>query len=261
MTSWSFASSLDAGKRRRGHRIFAEDGRSIVVALDHAGFEGHGPPNADGLGAIASGKPDGVLTNWHLARSTADVLAGTGLVLRVDGGISALGDRAASDVTGLLHLAEAAAALGADAVAVMAYPGTPDEHVSLRRLAELCVEAERLGLLVMAEVVPGGFGQTVAWSTENIARGARIAAELGADIVKTLAPSQPAEMEVVVQACPAPVLALGGPKMESEDDVVDLATAVCAAGAAGIIFGRNIWGSSDPAGLLKRLHGVVHGGG
>jgi DhnA family fructose-bisphosphate aldolase class Ia len=57
------------------------------------------------------------------------------------------------------------------------------------------------------------------------------------------------------------VLALGGPKMESEDDVVDLAAAVVAAGAAGIIFGRNIWGSSDPAGLLKRLHGVVHGGG
>ena len=80
----------------------------------------------------------------------------------------------------------------------MAYPGTPDEHVSLRRLAELCAECERLGLLVMAEVVPGGFGRAVPWSTENIARGARIAAELGADIVKTLAPSEPSEMEAVV---------------------------------------------------------------
>ena len=47
--------------------------------------------------------------------------------------------------------------------------------------------------------------------------------------------------------------------MKSEDDVVELARGVVAAGAAGIAFGRNVWGSADPAALLARLRGAVHG--
>jgi DhnA family fructose-bisphosphate aldolase class Ia len=189
------------------------------------------------------------------------MFAQSGLVLRVDGGTTDLGGHSANDVTGLLHRAEAALTIGADAVAAMAYPGSPDEHVSLLRLAELCTECERLGLPVMAEVVPGGFAKAVPWSVENISRGARIAAEVGADMIKTMCPPDPLEMAVVVESCPVPVVGLGGPKLESEDEVVELARAVTKAGAAGIVFGRNIWGSPDPTGLLARLHDAVHGDG
>ena len=69
----SISSSLDAGKRRRARRIFGSDGRTVIVAMDHAGFQGHGPPNADGLSAMMAGKPDAVLVNWHLARSGVDL--------------------------------------------------------------------------------------------------------------------------------------------------------------------------------------------
>jgi DhnA family fructose-bisphosphate aldolase class Ia len=257
----SVLSSTAAGKERRFGRLFRTDGRSVMVAMDHGGFQGYGPPTGDSAGPVAAGKPDGVLGNWHLARSAAGMFAGSGLVLRVDGGTSNLGAHGAHDLTGLLHHAEAALTVGADAVAVMAYPGSADEHVSLVRLAQLCTECDRLGIPVMAEVVPGGFAKSIPWSVENISRGARIAAELGADLIKTMCPPDPADMAEVVASCPVPVVALGGPKVEAEDAIIDLARAVTKAGAAGIIFGRNVWGSADPGGLLTRLHEVVHGDG
>jgi DhnA family fructose-bisphosphate aldolase class Ia len=261
MRLYQVSSATAAGKARRFGRLFRPDGRSVMVAMDHGGFQGHGPPLGETAAPVADGRPDAVLGNWFLARNAAGMFADAGLVLRVDGGTTDLGAHSASDVTGLLHRAEAALTIGADAVAVMAYPGSPDEHVSLVRLAELCTECERLGLPVMAEVVPGGFGKAIPWSVENISRGARIAAELGADMIKTMCPPDPLEMAAVVGSCPVPVVGLGGPKLESEDEVVELARAVTKSGAAGIIFGRNVWGSSDPARLLARLHDAVHGDG
>src|SRR5258708_2381941 len=212
-------------RRREGAPVLA-----VVAAGRTVGHGGNGPRRLPGVRAtardaaapVAAGRPDGVLGNWHLARTAAGMFAQSGLVLRVDGGTTDLGGHSANDVTGLLHRAEAALTIGADAVAAMAYPGSPDEHVSLLRLAELCTECERLGLPVMAEVVPGGFAKAVPWSVENISRGARIAAEVGADMIKTMCPPDPLEM-VVVESCPVPVVGLGGPKLESEDEVVELA--------------------------------------
>jgi DhnA family fructose-bisphosphate aldolase class Ia len=111
----------------------------------------------------------------------------------------------------------------------------------------------------MAEVIPGGWGQAVPWTIDNVARGARIGAELGADVIKTVCPGDPREFAAVVEACPVPVVALGGPRMTSDDEVVALASGVVAAGAAGVAFGRNVWGSPDPRALLTQLHEAVHG--
>ncbi len=182
-------------------------------------------------------------------------------MLRVDGGTSEVGERAAADISGLLYSVEQAVTIGADAVVILVFPGAPDEQLSLQRLARLAGECEQVGLPVMAESIPGGWGQAVPWTIDNVARGARICAELGADIVKTVCPGATAEFAAAVDACPVPVVALGGAKMSSEDDVVALAAGVVQAGAAGIAFGRNVWGSPDPAKLLARLHEAVHGSG
>jgi len=240
-------------------RILQSDGRTVILGADPAGYPGQGPPHGRAVERLMAGHPDAVLATWQLARSVPDLLAPAGLILRVDGGFSELGELPPGDVSAILHRAESALRLGADAVAVMAFPGAPDEHRSLVRLAELCTECEGLGMPVMAEVVPGGWARAVEWTTVTVARGARIAAELGADIVKTVCPGDPTGFAEVVEACPVPVVALGGPKSGSENEVVDLAAGVVAAGAAGIAFGRNLWGSPDPAALLGRLRAAVHG--
>lgn len=111
----------------------------------------------------------------------------------------------------------------------------------------------------MAEVVPGSFAKSVEWSLENISRGCRIAVEIGADIIKTMSPPDVSDMSELAAACPVPLVALGGPKMGSEDDIVDLARNVVKEGASGIAFGRNVWGSADPKAVILRLREAVHG--
>ena len=252
------ASAVGAAKQRRARRIFGADGRAVFVAMDHPAYMGAGVPAA-AASSIAAAQPDAILATWQLARSRAADFAGSGLVLRVDGGVSDLGEPPSADTTSLLYTAEQALVLGADAVVIMVFPGTPDEHHSLGRLARLAAECEQLGLLVLAESIPGGWPRTVEWNAENVGRGARIAVELGADIVKTVCPGGAEEFAAVAEACPAPVVALGGPKVDDEDQVVALARGVVEAGGAGVAFGRNVWGSDDPGALVGRLMDAVHG--
>ena len=252
------SSAVGAGKTRRFSRLVRPDGRSCLIAVDHAAHMGAGPPH-DVAPRIVAGRPDGILATWDLARANASTLAETGLVLRVDGGASELGGLPTADVTSLLYRAEDAMRLGADAVVLLVFPGAPDEERSLLRLTQLVVECERLGLPVMAETIPGGWGQAIEWSIENVARAARLAVELGADIIKTVCPGPVEEFAAVVEACAAPVVALGGPRMADEDAVVAFADGVVRAGAAGIAFGRNVWGSPDPTALTARLRVAVHG--
>ena len=258
MTPRTYPSAIGAAKARRATRLFADDGRAVFVALDHAAYMGSGPPLGQPMHDIAAARPDSVLVTWHLARAYPEAFARAGLVLRLDGGVSELGGFPEDDVSGMLHGVEEAVAIGADAVVVLGYPGAADEHLSLQRVAAVCTAAERFGLPVMAEMIPGGFGRAVEWSVENIAKAARLGAELGADIVKTVCPQDPAEFAEVVAACPVPVVALGGPKMEDEDAVVAVARGVVAAGGAGVAFGRNVWGSPAPAQLIGRLMDAVH---
>jgi DhnA family fructose-bisphosphate aldolase class Ia len=253
-----FDSAIGAGKRRRARRFIAADGRCVLVAVDHAAYMAAGPP-LESITACAAGGPDGVLATWHIARRYASELANVGLVLRVDGGVSDLGQMGGEDVSDVLYRAEQAISVGADAVVLLAFPGAPDEDRSLKRLGRLCAECEQLGLPVMAEMIPGGWGRAIEWSLDNVRAAARIGVELGADIIKTVCPGPAEEFAAVVESCPAPVVALGGPKVDSEDDVVALARGVVAAGAAGVAFGRNVWGSDDPAKLVARLHDAVHG--
>ncbi len=258
MTSLGPYSAVSAGKRRRFRRIFAEDGRALIVAMDHPAYMGSGvPPHA--AQAVASAGPDAVLATWQLARSRPEEFARCGLILRVDGGISDLGDAPKSDTTSLLYTAEQAMVLGADAVVIMIFPGTPDEGRSLGRLGQLSAECERLGLLVLAESIPGGWGQSVGWTVESVSRGARLAVELGADMVKTMCPGPSEAFAEVAAACPAPVVALGGPKVDDVDQVVAHAAGVVAAGGRGVAFGRNVWGADDPATLVRRLLAAIHG--
>ena len=180
-------------------------------------------------------------------------------MLRVDGGIADMGEPAADDTSNLLYTAEQAMVLGADAVIIMAFSGSHDEHVSLARVAHLSAECEKIGLVLIAESIPGGWGQEVPWTAENVAKGARIAVELGADMIKTMCPGPTDEFAGVVEACGAPVVALGGPKMDNEDDVVEMASGVVSAGAAGVAIGRNVWGSEDLKNMVPRLLQAVHG--
>lgn len=252
------SSAIGAGKIRRASRFIREDGRGFLVAIDMQTGSGEGPA-LDAVEKVAAGGPDGILASWQIARRYPEAFRRCGLILRIDGTTTMLGNRAKSDMFAQMYELEMAARLGADAVVCMAFPGKDDEEVSLRKLVALIDEAEEIGMPVIAESIPGGWGGPVPWDAKNIALAARICVEVGADAIKTPAPENLAEMKLLVDNCEAPIFILGGPKKDSEDEVVKYAADVVAAGANGIAFGRNTWLAQDPTEMTRRLAKAVHG--
>lgn len=251
------SSATGAGKVRRASRFIQKDGRSFLVAIDMQSSTGSGP-DLDVVERIAEGGPDGILASWQVARRYPEAFSDCGLVLRIDGALTQMGNYGKSDMFSLMYGAEQAAMIGADAVVLMAFPGADDEHLSLRRLAAVVKECEVIGMPVIAESIPGTWARAIPWDTEHISKSARICVEIGADAIKTMAPPDVAELSEVVDNCEAPIFVLGGPKKDSEAEVLQYASDVVAAGASGIAFGRNTWGAEDPVEMVRSLHRAVH---
>jgi DhnA family fructose-bisphosphate aldolase class Ia len=238
--------------KRRMHRLLREDGRILIVAMDHTAF--------------MDVPVDGLVHYGDTCRAV--VPAGADAFLSPIGSIIAYGDaigRAAAiasfDTTPpyLEVSIERALSVGADAVKSMLYPFTGDE--SVRQAARLAADAARFGLPYIAESVPGGFAATDMHTPDKIAAGARICAETGADVIKTFYTGDPESMRKVVEYAMVPVVILGGAKKGSVRDLYkDVYDAVIVAGCAGVAIGNNIWRDPDPAGITRGLAAIIHGG-
>ncbi|MBU1225632.1 MAG: hypothetical protein KJ698_00280 [Actinobacteria bacterium] len=252
------SSAIGAAKIRRASRFIEEDGRGFLVAIDMQTASGDGP-DLDVVMKVAAGGPNGILVSWQIARRYPEAFRSCGMVLRIDGTTTMLGAYGSGDNFAQMYELEMAARIGADAVVCMAFPGADDEGIGLRKVVSLVNEAEKIGMPVIVESIPGSWAKTVPWDAEHISKAARICVEVGADAIKTMMPADPADIPGVIANIEAPVFCLGGPKKETEDEAVAYAAAVVAAGASGIAFGRNVFGSKDPTAMTKRLYAAVHG--
>ena len=91
-----------------------------------------------------------------------------------------------------------------------------------------------------------------------IAHAARVAAELGADIVKVSYTGSVESFTTVVEGCPVPVVVAGGAKGDTQTILASISECI-QAGAAGISCGRNIFQHEDIVGILKSMQRIVHG--
>lgn len=244
---------------RRLNRIFRPSGRALIVALDHGLLDGPCPGlenPAETLVKLVAGGADAVLTSYGIARRFARELASLGLILRVDGGATSLGP--AGSPPSLLYRVEDALRLGADAIALNGFPGAVHEQASLENIARAVGLAHPWGLPVLAEMVPGGFDSPPEWRTlDSIALAVRVAAEMGADFVKT---PYVAGFERVVDTCYVPVVILGGAKRGDERAMLSDIKAAVDAGAAGVAIGRNIFQADDPAAMTAAVAAILHQG-
>jgi DhnA family fructose-bisphosphate aldolase class Ia len=238
--------------KRRMHRLLRDDGRILIVAMDHTAF--------------MDAPVDGLVRYGETCRAV--VPAGADAFLSPIGSIIAYGDAIGSAAAiasfdtspPFLEVAvERALAVGADAVKTMIYPFSGDETV--RQAARLAADAAKVGLPFIAEPIPGGFSRNDMRTPEIIAAGARIAAETGADIVKTFYTGDPESMRKVVDYAMVPVVILGGSKKDSVRELYQqVYDAVILAGCAGVAIGNNIWRDPDPAGITRGLAAIIHGG-
>jgi len=242
-----------SGKKLRLKRLF-RNGRALIVALDHG--RRHGPiPGVENLGETISrvmqAEPDAVMVTPSMIEHYYELLSGTFVVARIDG----TGTVKSLDETDdrLISTVNRAVKAGADAVSVMVYPGSRNENYLWEKLASVVEEADSLGIPVMAEVVPKP-PQFTEYGADVVAYGARIAAELGADIVKTVYRE---DFKLVTRSVPVPVVVLGGPKSSFKDTLLMVQQAI-KSGASGAAIGRNIFQHSDPAKATKAFMMAVH---
>lgn len=252
------STQLAAGKSIRMGRIMGPNGRVVIVALDHGVC---GVRHLDALAEpdqfireMAAVGADCVLVTPGTARRFASAFGRIGVVIRIDGGPTSATGRW-DNIRPMIEV-EDAQRLGADGVVAMGLIGTDTEEESLRYLAAIVAECDRLGMVLIAEMLPGGLGATEI-STDQLAVAAHVAAELGADIVKLPYRGPYGEFRSVTENCYRPIVVLGGPKREDGNIFADLEGAM-QAGAAGVAIGRNVWGDSKPSEVAARLVDIVH---
>ncbi|MFC2082955.1 class I fructose-bisphosphate aldolase [Candidatus Bipolaricaulota bacterium] len=243
------------GKELRRARLFREDGRSVVVALDHAQFSGALSgltPMRAIVQQVVDGKGDAVILNPGAVRDCAPVIAGRcGLILRITG--ASTEKNPTFDFHRQICSVEHASAIGADAVIAMGFIGGTGEAQSLVLLSKIAEQCNRLGMPLVAEMLPSDPEHFTdpGW----IGLAARTACELGADVVKAYTTGESADADII-SGCSVPFLAAGGPKSENPREI---AMRAMEHGAAGIAFGRNVFGSADPCQIVKDLVQEIHG--
>lgn len=247
------------GDLRMG-RIFGDDGRTVILALDHASFMGPMPGLEDPgamLQIASSTGIDAVLTTFGVAKTFAASLGRMGLILRMDGGAT-MRSAKPGDLRRLFSI-EDALRLGADAVACMGMIGYEEESSSLKVLSELTSQAKAWNVPVMAEMLVkrqnGG-----DLTAEDVGFAMRIGVELGADFIKTNYAPPIEQYRSAMQACYRPVVILGGSKTDDEADILEPIAEALEAGAQGVAVGRNVWQHSDPQAMCRALISLVHGG-
>ncbi len=246
---------------KRLNRIFKPDGRTVIIAMDH-GMGMNVNPALDRTGeilkAVVAGGADAVLVSHGIAAKYADILGDIGVILRCDGGYSAI-PSAAGGYPRLLFSVEDALKVGADAVACNGFPGTPDEQECMKNVATLAAQGRAWGVPLMAEMLPGGFGNDVPKNVENVRLATRTGCEYGASIIKTTYTGTPEEFKQVIDASYQPVIVLGGEATSELPALFDCIEKAVGVGAAGVAIGRNVWKHKDPEAVTRALVDLVHG--
>ncbi len=256
-------------------RLFTHQGKCLQVALDH-GFA-NDPTTLAGMEnlkkvveTVAAGNPDGIILTLGQAHWLQDLVQKPkpALVVR-------------ADVMNVYHLptpkqvfcryiddaVEQAAALDAAAIVINLF--WLEEHPDLHRN---CVEnavhfkarCERYGMPLMIEpmvLIPteGAGFKNNADIAQTMAL-ARLAVELGADIVKADIDDNLQEYHRVVEAAlPRPMLPRGGSRVP-DLQILTRTVKLIQQGAAGVVYGRNVYQHPHPDRMIRALQAVVHDG-
>ena len=281
---------LSSGKRTRLKRLLYDygpgGGTMLVLPIDQ-GLE-HGPidffANPESLDPeyqyrlARDGKFSAIALHIGLAEKYFHQYAGeVPLILKLNGKTGIPSDaQAFSALTGTV---EDAVRLGADAVGYTVYVGSPSQDRDFDQFHRVRADADRLGMPVIVWAYPRGDAVAKRGGKESLYAvdyAARVALELGADVVKVNYPvhsekdaespapystlnltPEAAFHKVVRSAGRALVLVSGGEKI-GDSELLEKVRSSMDAGATGIIFGRNLWQRprDDALRLTRELHAI-----
>jgi DhnA family fructose-bisphosphate aldolase class Ia len=239
---------------------FFHGGKTVILPIDHGtAIPVSGLDRPGELIRATRDQVDGYVVNYGLARACEEELAGKGICFRTD--VYKPPSKGNTDEGAYrIFAVEEALQVGAAAVMNMLYLHHPNESVIIRECADLIADCAAADLPVILEALPYGIGRPDDYTVENIGFTVRMAAELGADVVKTAYPTgaSPDEFKAIIDGCFVPVIVLGGAAMGDDRALLTMVGNAMAAGASGIAVGRNVWQHANPPAIAGALKAMVH---
>ncbi len=247
------------GKEIRLERIFERNtGNALVVPMDHGISDG---PVA-GIEDIQE-----TINNVSLGGATAIVIhkglveyghrgygRDVGLIVHMSASTS-LSPRPNRKV--IVTSVEEAIRLGADGVSIHVNVGAEDDDRMLQDMGEIVSECRNWSIPLLAMMYARGKDIADPYDVDLIRHVARIGAEVGADVVKVNYTGDEETFREVVRGCPAPVLIAGGPRVDSDRQVLEMVSGCMNAGAKGVSIGRNIWQHRDPRNMTAAVSSIL----
>lgn len=255
------------GKSLRLEKLFNRNENAVVIAVDHGMFDGPIPGMENIERTLQKINPvvDAVLLSPGSLRCCRDAFNFKGApipIVRLNWSTVYCFhwqyDRAITVPACSVH---EAVSLGAEVVLVSLTLKTGDEAIDARNVevySKLVEEAGQLGIPVIGEFFPtrsDSLGPDEMF--DQVMAGARILAELGADAIKTFSTRDFAR---VTESCPVPIFGLGAEKKPTQVEALRLAQDEIAAGARGVVFGRNAIQVANPMAFQAALCDVVKRG-
>lgn len=233
-----------------------KDGKMVCIPMDHGISNGPIKGLEDIHGMIYQCAAAGltcVLVNKGIVK-TMPRPPDIGLIAHFSGS-TALGP--APNRKMLMGSVEEALRLGADAVSLHINIGAKEEPEMLQKLGMISDKCNEWSIPLVAMMYPRGENIKNPHDPEIVAHAARVGAEAGADIVKTVYTGDPDSFSKVVRSCPVPIVIAGGPKANTDKEILEMCAGAMQAGAKGVTFGRNIFQHKNPPEMVRALHSIV----
>jgi fructose-bisphosphate aldolase/2-amino-3,7-dideoxy-D-threo-hept-6-ulosonate synthase len=250
------------GKKIRMERIMnREKHKTIVVPMDHgltAGpIKGIEKNLGDMVNKIALGGANAILGHIGIPLyAHRGYGPDIGLILHLSGSTSLSPE---SNYKVLVNTVLEAVKLGADGVSIHINIGTKSDPEMLETLGKVSRECREYGMPLLAMMYPRGENIEDEYDVEVVKIAARVAAELGADIVKTNWTGDPDSFKEVIEGCMAPVIIAGGEKAGIKG-ILEITKQSIEVGGSGVAYGRNVFQAEDPTKVVRALYLIVNKG-
>ena len=248
------------GKKVRLERILdRRSNHTVIVPIDHGVTVGPIQGLEDlpkTVNDIAKGGADAVLMHKGMIQyGHRGYGSDIGLIVHLSAGTCLCPD---PNNKVLVCTVKEAVRLGADAVSVHINVGADNESKMLEDLGFVSKKCIEYGMPLLAMMYPRGKDIKKEHDVKYVKHVARLGAELGADIIKTVYTGDKKTFRQVVEGCPAPIVIAGGPKIDSEAKLLQMIEDAMECGAGGVSIGRNVFQAKDRVGLMKSICKIVH---
>ena len=247
------------GKNIRMERIVDRNsGRAVIVPMDHGISVGPIPGLVDmksTIGRIAEGCATSVVLHKGMVPfGHRDFGRDIGLTVHLSAGTGINPDPNAKVI---VTEVEEAIKLGADAVSIHINLGAETEEKMLEDAGKISSKCRDWGMPLLTMIYPRGPEVKDPFDPDLLKQCARVAAELGADLVKTSYTGEIETFKEVVRGAQIPVVIAGGPQMSSDRELLQMVHDSIKAGGKGVSIGRNIFQHKNVTGITKAISKVV----